>query len=138
MGRHSAASNRGNNGSHGARASAAGHQGRQYDAAFRLFESGKHDEARKLYLQLDADGVDPEVRADAINSLAVLDALDERFHAAREGFKRALSVDSACDFAKRNLAMLESCGCGEQDDCDVEQGEGRALHPPTFPSGHGD
>jgi Flp pilus assembly protein TadD len=117
--RDAGASKRGNKGSNGDVASGASDRDRLYDRAFRLAESGKRDEARELYLQLDADGVDPRLRAEAINNLAVLDGLEDRHHASRNGFKRALSIDPACENARRNLAMLESCGCGGQDDCDV-------------------
>jgi hypothetical protein len=117
--RDAGASKRGNKGSNGDVASGASDRDRLYDRAFRLAESGKRDEARELYLQLDADGVDPGLRAEAINNLAVLDALEDGHHASRNGFKRALSIDLACENAQRNLAMLDSCGCGEQDDCDV-------------------
>jgi hypothetical protein len=117
--RDAGASKRGNHGSNGDGASGASDLDRLYNRAFRLAESGKRDEARELYLQLDAEGVDPGLRAEAINSLAVLDGLEDRHHAARNGFKRALFIDPACENAQRNLAMLESCGCGEQDECDV-------------------
>jgi Flp pilus assembly protein TadD len=117
MNRNSATNKRGKNGSNGARATGAADQDRLYDRAFRLAGAGKRDEARQLYRQLDADGVDPRLRAEAINNLAVLDGLEDRHHASRNGFKRALSIDPACENAQRNLAMLESCGCGEQDDC---------------------
>jgi hypothetical protein len=116
MDRNSAANKRGNHGSNGDGACGASDLDRPYNRAFRLAESGKRGDARKLYLQLDADGVDPRLRAEAINSLAVLDGLEERFHAARNGFKRALSIDPTCENAQRNLAMFDSCGCGEQDD----------------------
>jgi hypothetical protein len=117
--RDAGANKRGNNGPNGAGASGASDQHHLYDAAFRLSRSGKREDARELYLHLDADGVDPRLRAGAINDLAVLDALQDRFYAARKGFKLALSIDPTCENAQRNLAMLESCGCGEQDDCDV-------------------
>jgi hypothetical protein len=118
MRRHSdaGASKRGNNGSNGARPSGASDHHRLYDKAFRLEQSGKDEDARRLYLQLDADGVAPGIRAEAINSLAVLDGLEDRHFASRNGFKRALSIDPTCENAKENLAMLESRGCGEQED----------------------
>jgi hypothetical protein len=59
-----------------------------------------------------------------MNNLAVLDGRDDRHHAARNGFKRALFIELACENAQRKLAMLESCGCGEQDDCDVNPVKG--------------
>ena len=117
--RDAGASKRGNHGSNGDGASGASDRDHLCDRAFRLAESGKRDEARELYLQLDADGVGPRLRAEAINNLAVLAGLEDRHHASRNNFKRALSIDPACENAQRNLAMLESCGCGEQDDCDV-------------------
>ncbi len=118
--RDAGASKRGNHGSNGDGATGASDQDRLYDSAFRLAKSAKSDGARELYRQLDADGVDPRLRADAINSLAVLDGLEDRHHASRNGFKRALSIDLTCTSAQRNLAMLESYGCGDQDDCDVD------------------
>jgi len=114
------ASKRGNNGSNGAGASGASDQRRLYDAAFRVEQSGNREDAREPYIQLAADGVDPRIRVAAINSLAVLDALQDRFYAARKGFKRALCIDPTCENAQRNLAGLESCGCGEQEDGDVD------------------
>jgi hypothetical protein len=114
------ASKPGNNGSNRPGASGASDQHRLYDRAFRLDESGKCEDARKLYVQLDADGVDPGIRAEAINSLAVLDGLEDRHYASLNGFKRALSIDPNRENARRNLLMLESCGYGEHPDCDVD------------------
>ena len=104
-----------------------------YLKAFRLAESGKRDEARELYLQLDADGVDLALRAEAINSLAVLDGLEERHYASRNGFKRALSIDPTCKNAQHNLAMLESCGCGEHEEMSMTW---RRHEEPGGPFGH--
>jgi hypothetical protein len=81
-----------------------------------LFHQRNHAEARRLYATIDTDQVAATLRAEAINSIAVLDGLDERHHASRAGFRRALAIDPACENARRNLAMLESCGCGAEDD----------------------
>ena len=97
--RDAGASKRGNLGSNGDGASGGPIKIDLYDRAFRLAESGKRDEARELYLQLDADGVDPRLRAEAINNLAVLDGLEDRHHASRNNFKRALSIHPACENA---------------------------------------
>jgi hypothetical protein len=88
---------------------------RRYDYARALADEGKYAEARGLYSTIDNDEVAPSLRAEAINSLAVLDAFDERFHLARAGFNRALAIDPACENARRNLAGLESCGCGAEE-----------------------
>jgi hypothetical protein len=92
------------------------HPDQRYDRARALADEGNYAEARRIYATLDTDQVTPSLRADAINSLAVLDALEERFHAARAGSKRALTVDPNCECARRNLAGLESCGCGADDE----------------------
>ena len=81
-----------------------------------LFDERNYAEARRLYSTIDTDQVPPSLRAEAVNSLAVLDGLDDRHHAARAGFRRALAIDPTCENARRNLAMLESCGCGAEDD----------------------
>jgi hypothetical protein len=81
-----------------------------------LSDEGNHAEARRLYATIDTSQVDATLRAEAINSIAVLDGLEERHHASRAGFRRALAIDPACENARRNLAMLEACGCGAEDD----------------------
>jgi tetratricopeptide (TPR) repeat protein len=85
---------------------------RRYDYASALSDEGNYAEARRLYFTIDNDEVAPSLRAEAINSLAVLDALDERFDLARARFRRALAIDPTCENARRNIAGLESCGCG--------------------------
>jgi hypothetical protein len=87
----------------------------RYRRAGALVDERNYAEARRLYATIDTDDVKPSVRADAINMLAVLDAFEERFHAARAGFRRALAVDPNCECARRNLAGLESCGCGAEE-----------------------
>jgi tetratricopeptide (TPR) repeat protein len=82
------------------------------DRANALLDAGNYAEARRLYSTIDNDAVSPSLRAEAVNSLGVLDALDERFYLARARFKRALTIDPTCENARRNLAGLESCGCG--------------------------
>jgi Flp pilus assembly protein TadD len=86
----------------------------RYNHARALFHEQNYAGARRLYSTIDTDHVTPTLRAHAINDLAVLDAFDERFHAARAGFRRALTIDPTCENARRNLAMLESCGCGAE------------------------
>jgi hypothetical protein len=123
--RRAGANRRGKNGSKGPGASGLSDHQRLFNAAFRLDESRSHDKARELYLRLDADGVEPGLRAQAVNNLAVLDVCEYRYDIARDGFKRALSIDQTCECAQRNTAALESCGYGDQPDHDIRYGRWR-------------
>jgi hypothetical protein len=81
-----------------------------------LFDTRNYAGARRLYSTIDTDQVPPSLRAEAVNSLAVLDDLDDRSHAACAGCRRALAIDPTCENARRNLTVLETCGCGADDD----------------------
>ena len=82
----------------------------RYKNACRLIGTRRYEEARRLFGEVAA-AAEPELRALARNDLAVLDALAEDFETARRGFDSALALDPNCESARRNLAMLRSCGC---------------------------
>jgi hypothetical protein len=88
------------------------HFSQQYDRAHRLAREGKYQDARRLYVALATTAADSKLRAIVTNDMAVLDAIDEDFVAARKGFASALALDETCEPARRNLASLISCGCG--------------------------
>ena len=78
----------------------------RYKTACRLAVAGEHEEARRLYADLEAAIEDPKLRAVVRNDLAVLDAMAEDFEAARRGLDAALVLDAACDPARLNLPCL--------------------------------
>jgi hypothetical protein len=136
--RRAGANRRAKNISKGPRASDLSDDQRLFNAAFRLDELRSHDKARELYLRLDADGVDPGVRVQAVNNIAVLDVCEYRYDSSRNGFIRALSIDPTCECAQRNLATLESCGYGDHHDHDhygrwrLHEGHGQAPYRTSF------
>jgi hypothetical protein len=85
---------------------------RIYDRARRLMDERRYEEARRLYASLDADHVTPSLRAEAVNSLAVLYVIESPFALDDvAGFERALAIDPNCECARLNLEMLQSCPC---------------------------
>jgi hypothetical protein len=94
---------------------------RIYDRARRLMDERRYEEARRLYASLDADHVTPSLRAEAVNSLAVLYVIESPFALADvAGFERALAIDPHCECARLNLEMLQSCPCSAEADVIAE------------------
>ena len=84
----------------------------KYAEACGLATQGKNDEARRIYLELDAapSGVEGEVRLRALvrSDLAALSALEGRFDEALAGFRSALEIDPDCLMARLNRDLIET------------------------------
>jgi glycosyltransferase involved in cell wall biosynthesis len=88
------------------------------DAAVRYAEAcgsaaqGRHDEARRIYAELEAAlaNVDSQARLRALirNDLAVLAVAEGRFDEARAGWRAALESDPDCLVARLNRDLLEA------------------------------
>jgi glycosyltransferase involved in cell wall biosynthesis len=79
-----------------------------YDRACSLAAAGKPDEARALHEDLAGRVGDPRLRALLANDRAALAALSGNLHAARGGFREALSLHPGCEPARLNLALVEA------------------------------
>jgi glycosyltransferase involved in cell wall biosynthesis len=84
----------------------------RYAEACRLPSHGQHDEARRVYMDLDgglagAEG-DARLRALAQNDLAVVAAMEGRFDEARSGWQAALEIDKDCLVARLNRDLVEA------------------------------
>ena len=80
---------------------------RMYRRACRLAERGSPEAARRALQKLEPTAADPRLKALVANDLAVLTAMAGDLAAARRGLEAALSLDPACDPARRNLALLD-------------------------------
>ena len=84
----------------------------RYAEACGLASQGRHDEARRLYANLDGSlsCVDGGARLRALvqNDLAVLAAMDGRFDEARAGWQTALEIDRDCLMARLNRDLVEA------------------------------
>jgi glycosyltransferase involved in cell wall biosynthesis len=81
---------------------------RPYRRACKLAEQGRYDEARRHYVQLEATSTDPRLKALVANDLAALSALDGDLDAARTAFQAALTLNSECEPARLNAALLQA------------------------------
>jgi glycosyltransferase involved in cell wall biosynthesis len=77
-----------------------------YCRACRLATNGQHDEARRLYTELNTASSDVRLRALIDNDLATLDAVSGNFATARQGLEAALAIDESCRPARLNLELI--------------------------------
>ena len=106
----------------------------KYHSACRLAEGGNRVESRRLYEKLQADASDGHLKALIQNDLAVLAAADGDVETARAGFEAALEMDSACEPARRNLAVLTPTALAAE----TGSGEEAPSVPPTARSSESD
>jgi glycosyltransferase involved in cell wall biosynthesis len=79
-----------------------------YDHACRLAESGDVGEARRLYDIVGQTVKGPKLKALVTSDRAALAALEGETDSALQGFVAALAIDSDCEPARANLALLEA------------------------------
>ena len=83
-----------------------------YAEACELACQGHHEEARRVYADLDAaiavGDMDSRLRALVQNDLAVMAAMDGRFDEARAGWRTALEIDRDCLVARLNRDLVEA------------------------------
>jgi hypothetical protein len=84
----------------------------RYAEACRLASQGEHEEARRLYsdLEVSLSGAEGDVRLRALvqNDLAVMAAMDKRFEEASRGWHAALEIDRDCLVARLNRDLVEA------------------------------
>lgn len=88
-----------------------------YEAARRLAQASRQEEARQAYEQLLPSAI-PPLAALIQNDLAVLSALEGDWDRAHAGFLAALELDHSCAAARENVSALkptrQSDGGGEE------------------------
>jgi glycosyltransferase involved in cell wall biosynthesis len=93
--------------------------GRMYQRACGAVEKCQHREAKRLFEDMLILAPDARRKALVRNDLAALAAWAGEIDAAREGFQTALALDTACELARANLAMLAETVEPESDVSDA-------------------
>jgi len=101
-------------------------------AAVSHFDRGDFQHAVGLYHQVLAGQSRNETLAQACNDLAVLDCLSGNLDSARAMFRRAIELDTACEAARTNLALLDAPS--DNGSAHVPNGTDSATTPNAVPA----